>query len=69
MHNHEKLTVEIVMSIRMSPSSTGNLRTAVEAFGVTDSYEDLSPIREKIRNWAYSLYEKAQSEVTALAST
>ena len=69
MHNNEKLTVEIVLSIGMSPSSTGNLRTAFEAFGMTSSYEDLSPIRKKLRNWAYSLHEKAQTEVTALTST
>lgn len=67
--NQEKLTVEIVMSIGMSPSSTGNLRTAFETLGVTSPYEDLSPIRKKLHNWAHSLYKKAQSEVDAFVST
>jgi len=66
MSKNEKRTIEIVASIGMSPSSTGNLRTAYEAFGLTSSYEDLSPIRDKLRNWAYSLYTKAQSEIAAL---
>lgn len=66
MRNCEKRTIEIVASIGMSPSSTGNLRTAYKAFGLTTSYEDLSPIRDKLRNWAHSLHRRAQSEIAAL---
>lgn len=69
MRNNEKRTVEMIMSIGMSPSSTGNLRTAVEAFGIDKSYKDLSPIRDKLCNWADSLKEKAQSEVAIFLST
>lgn len=63
---NEKRTIEIVASIGMSPSSTGNLRTAYKAFGLTSSYEDLSAIRDKLRNWAHSLHRRAQSEIAAL---
>ena len=69
MHGNEERTAEIVVSIGMSPSSTGNLRTASEALGVTIPYGDLSPIRDKLRNWAHSLQKRAQSEVTTFSST
>ena len=66
MGNDEKRTVEIVASIGISPYSTGNLRTAYKAFGLTSSYEDLLQIRDKLRNWAHSLHRRAQSEIAAL---
>jgi hypothetical protein len=69
VHNNEKRTAEIITSIGMSPSSTGNLRTAVEAFGIDSSYEDLSPIRDRLRTWAESLKEKSQSEVESFLLT
>lgn len=64
----EKSTVQIVASIGMAPSSTGNLRTAYEAFDLASSYEDLSPIRDKLRTWAHALQRRAKSEVLAHAS-
>lgn len=68
MPNYKKRTIEIVASIGMSPSSTGNLRTAYEAFCLASSYEDLSLIRDRLYNWAHSLHRRAQSEITALTS-
>jgi len=66
-HIHQKETAEIVESIGMSPSSRGNLFIAAEAFGVAE-FEDLSPIRNKLRDWADRLLKKTQSEVSALES-
>jgi hypothetical protein len=65
MRDNEKRTVKIVVGIGMSPSFTGNLRAAARAFGVA-SYEDLSLVREKLRRWADSLYEKARLEMSQL---
>lgn len=47
MKSSEKQTVEIVESIGMEASSTGNIRTAAKAIGITDSFNDLSPLRER----------------------
>lgn len=66
-HIHQKETAEIVESIGMSPSSRGNLFIAAEAFGVAE-FEDLSPIRNKLRDWADRLLKKTKSEVSALES-
>lgn len=66
---NEKETVNIVTSIGMSPSSTGNLRTACKTLSVASSYKDLSPIRDKLYNWAHSLYKKARNEITGPTST
>jgi hypothetical protein len=63
-----KRTVEIVSSIGMAPLSSGNLRVAAKMLGVTD-YEDLSPIRQKLRHWANALYEAARQSVDQLGST
>ncbi len=65
MRPNEKLTVEIVCSLGMSANSTGNLRNAAEKLGIK-KYEDLSPIRKKLRTWADNLYKKAYEEVSAL---
>lgn len=67
MRPPEKLTVQIVASIGMAPSSTGNLRTAYEAFDLASSYEDLSPIRDKLRTWAHTLQGRVKSEVSTHA--
>lgn len=64
-HIRQKETAEIVESIGMSPY--GNLFIAAEAFGVTE-FKDLSPIRNKLRDWADRLLKKAKSEVAALES-
>ena len=66
MRNNEKRTVEIITGIGISPRSTGNLRTASEEVGITSPYEDLSSIRDKLRNWADSLSRRAQSEIAVL---
>ena len=69
MSKGQKETMEIVAGIGMSASSTGgNLRRAYEAFGLASSYGDLSPIRDKLRNWAHSLHKRAQSKIAALTS-
>lgn len=64
-NRNQKRTAERVESIGMSPS--GNLFIAIEAFGVTE-FEDLSPIRNKLCDWADRLLKKAKSEVAALES-
>lgn len=65
MRRSERLTVKIVCSLGMSANSTGNLRSAAEKLGIK-SYEDLLPIRNKLKYWAENLYKKAYEEVTAL---
>jgi hypothetical protein len=65
MRDNEKNTVEIVASIGMAPLSSGNLRTAVEMLGVTD-YGDLSPVRQKLKDWANALYQAARQAVDQL---
>ena len=64
MGKRERQTVEIARSIGMTPSSTGNLRRAADELGVTD-YKDLSPIRQKLKDWASGLYKVASMEVSA----
>lgn len=68
MRSNEKRTVEIVASIGMSPSSTGNLRMAAQTLDIT-SYENLSPVREKLRRWADAICEKARFEISQLQQT
>jgi hypothetical protein len=58
----EKETVDIVTAMGIRPSSTGNLRIAAKVIGITD-FNNLSPMREKLRNWAASLYETARAEI------
>jgi len=60
-------TVNIVTSIGMKPSFSGNLRTAAEALGVVD-FKDLSPLRKKLREWAGDLYKAASKDVGLIES-
>ena len=46
--------------------STGNLRTAADAFGVRESYENLSPVRNVLRSWAQDVYDETRRELTLL---
>jgi hypothetical protein len=58
--NKNDKTVRILSSIGIEYSTgplPGHLRTAAEAFGVTDDYADLSPVRQKVRHWAEALYK------------
>lgn len=66
LRNSDKRTVEVVVSIGMSPGHTGNLRTAVEALGVT-RFEDLSPIRQELRSWAETVWKQAKAGLSSLA--
>jgi len=63
LRKNERRTIEVVTSIGMKPGSTGNLRTAAEALGVTD-YADLSPIRQELKVWADSLFEATRAELS-----
>ncbi len=64
--DNEKRTLEVVTGIGMAPLSSGNLRAAAEMLGVTD-YRDLSPIRQKLKHWANSIYEAARQGVDRLS--
>ena len=55
-------TVKIVCSIGMTPFSGGNLRKAVDYLEVTD-YRNLSPIRQKLKQWASLVYKTVSGEV------
>ena len=59
MRPHERRNVEIVTDLGMSFGSTGNLRDAAKALGVTE-YEDLSPIRKRLRGWADRVSERTR---------
>jgi hypothetical protein len=56
-------TIEVVISIGMTPGCTGNLRTAAEVLGVTD-YADLAHIRDKLSAWAEDLSEATRLEIS-----
>lgn len=64
MRGNEKRTAEIVTSLGMTLGSTGNLRTAAEALGVTE-YNDLRPIRRTLQNWAFDLKIKVANDLAA----
>ena len=68
MNERERQTVEIVRSIGMTAFSTGNLRKAANEFGVTD-YKDLSPVRQKPKDWASCLYRATLIEVSGSTPT
>ena len=69
MQNGPKNTAQIVLSIGLSPSSTGNLRTAISAFSDNSSCENIAPIKDILHNWVNYLHKMAQYEVSALART
>ena len=58
-------TIQIVSRIGLSPGSTGNLRQAAATLGA-GQYDDLSPIRIFLRDWADSLYKTVATKVTAV---
>jgi hypothetical protein len=67
MAKNERCTLEIVGPIGMAPCRSGNLRDAAGALGVGD-FRDLSPIRQKLKDWANDLYQEARAEVDGLRS-
>jgi len=66
---NEQKTVAIVMSIGLAYGSSGNLRTAAEALGIREPYENLSPIRDVLRRWAQDVYDKTRAEITSRGAT
>ena len=61
-NRHNLRTVEIVNSIGLLPSSTGNLRKAARMLDVT-SYDDLTPVRAVTCSWAKKAYEATKKQV------
>lgn len=57
----QKTTVEIAIAFGLEPNSSGNMRTAAKALGIVE-YDDLSPIRQGLINWAAVLLEKSRAE-------
>jgi hypothetical protein len=57
---------EIVTDLGMAPFRTGNLRTAAEALGVKQGYENLSPIRAALKSWAEKLYQNVREELSPI---
>jgi hypothetical protein len=66
MRGNEQKTVAIVTGIGLAYGSTGNLRTAADAFGVREPYENLSPVRDVLRSWAQDVYDETRRELTLL---
>jgi hypothetical protein len=64
MRGNEQKTVAIVTSIGLAYGSSGNLRTAANALGVYEPYENLSPVRDVLRTWAQDVYDKTRLELT-----
>jgi hypothetical protein len=62
MRGNERRTAEIVASLGMVPGSAGNLRQATKALGVPE-FENLSKVRQILRDWATGLHEKACMEI------
>jgi len=52
---------------RPLPWGSDNLRDAARALGAAD-FRDLSPIRQKLKDWANDLYQEARAEVDGLRS-
>lgn len=59
-----KPTIEIVTALGMTCGSTGKVRTAVSALGVTKLY-DLSSIREALTEWADRIFDKRSAAIRA----
>lgn len=64
-----KNTLDVATRLGLSPTSTGNLRTAAEALGVESPYVDLGPVRKRLFEWAQHVYDRACSEVRARECT
>lgn len=64
LRGNEKTTVDIVTALKFKPNSSGNMRTAAKALGIT-KYDDLSPIRQILIQWAAELLGKARVEFGA----
>jgi hypothetical protein len=58
----DKRTAEIATALGLSPGSTGNLRRAAEAFGISD-FQNLRPIRDTLQQWADDLHKAARAEL------
>lgn len=57
----QKTSVAIAINLGLKPNSSGNMRTAAKALGMVE-YDDLSPIRHVLTNWAAVLLEKSRAE-------
>src|SRR5262249_34201817 len=61
LHGKQRSTAEIVVALGLVPNSDGNLRRSVKALGAR-RFDDLSPIRQILRNWATELLKKTRIE-------
>ena len=68
MSGQQKATAEVVMILGLQPGSTGNLRRASKAVGVSE-YEDLSPMRQALSQWAQDVYALASAQMEAVVSS
>jgi hypothetical protein len=57
----QKTSVAIAINLGLEPNSSGNMRTAATALGMVE-YDDLSPIRQVLTDWAAVLLEKSRAE-------
>ncbi len=57
----QKTSVAIAINLGLKPNSSGNMRTAAKALGIVE-YDDLSPIRQVLTDWAAMLLEKSRAE-------
>lgn len=68
MNRQQKATAEVVMALGLQPRSTGNLRHAAEAVGVSE-FEDLSPMRRALSLWALDVYVLASAQLQSVVSS
>jgi hypothetical protein len=63
MFDMQKKALAIVVRLGVSLSSSGNMRTAAKALGVSPTDYNLGPLRERLYAWADTLYQKAKAEI------
>lgn len=68
MTRQQKATAEVAMALGLQPRSTGNMRGAARAVGVSE-FEDLSPMRKALTLWAHDVYSLAGSQLQAVVSS
>lgn len=68
MNHLQRRTAEAAVKLGLEYGSTGNLRAAARAIGVSE-FEDLSPIRRAIDEWAGEILGTARHEMEQLAKS
>ena len=64
----QKPTVEVVSAIGLAPGSSGNLWSAAESIGI-EKYDDLSPMRGALTEWAKNVDQEASEGLQKLANS